>query len=392
MPTSFIRLSTLIILLFYNGAIFGMISSNTAPLNFFSQGTDFIKIKIFPLLLGNNRLNLRATCTTLVNDQEFYRIYNQFNNEKKQIASSCAFLHCIKEKKYEEVKWFLKNEIHNPLFNIHYPYNCIEYFVINPLRLIEAKDLKMKKLFADYHYDEEKFVESLKKNQKKYREPAKLNEKLQSWQRTSHHKKKFIEGFDPISNTYKKTITVKEFTVIKLFPLIRTNCYSKSILAACIGDINCFKEAMKDMTGWDFMSIHCTILLSIFAAFKNKDLNLIKFILTQLPFYSPDEHRKNDITELLSYFLLNTPVEYSTDLKISKDICFEDRHIQWIKQLIQEGIFTAIPKMIENNKDNNKQIKEVYKTLVSSIYESFDKETTDQREKAKIDNKACLIQ
>jgi len=149
---------------------------------------------------------------------------------------------------------------------------------------------------------------------------------------------------------------------------------------------------MKDMTGWDFMSIHCTILLSIFAAFKNKDLNLIKFILTQLPFYSPDEHRKNDITELLSYFLLNTPVEYSTDLKISKDICFEDRHIQWIKQLIQEGIFTAIPKMIENNKDNNKQIKEVYKTLVSSIYESFDKETTDQREKAKIDNKACLIQ
>ena len=46
--------------------------------------------------------------------------------------------------------------------------------------------------------------------------------------------------------------------------------------------------------------------------------------------------------------------------------------------------------MIKNNKDN-KQIKEVYKTLVSSIYE-IDPETEDQRKKAQIKNKVCLIQ
>jgi len=383
------------IVLLCHDPLFGMELSNNEKkfiLNFFSQGIDFIKKEYFPLLPYKEKLNLRATCmvlfTTLPNDQQFYDIYNQYNDGKKQIAPSCAFLDCIKKKKYKEVEWFLKNEIHNPLFNIHYPNNCIEYFALNPLVLIEANDLKMKELFAAYRYDEKKFVESLKKIQEKYCVPVALNEKLTNWERTSHYKNGFIKGFDPISNTC--TIkSVREFRITSLFPLLRTNCHFKSILAACIGDINCFKEEIKDMVALgDFIFIHCTTLLSIFAAFKNKDLDLIRFILTQPSLYT--EHIKSDTAELLSYFLLNTPVENSKDLTISKDICFEDRHIQWIKQLIQEGIFTAVPKMIKNNKDN-KQIKEVYKTLVSSIYE-IDPETEDQRKKAQIKNKVCLIQ
>ena len=126
MPTSLIRLSTLIILLLCNETVFGMIPSNTAPLNFFSQGRNFIEKGYFPLLPCKDKLNLRATCTTLANNQQFDTMYNQFNDGTKQIAASCAFLHCIKEKKYQEVEWFLKNEIHGCRLN--YFINCI-FFV-----------------------------------------------------------------------------------------------------------------------------------------------------------------------------------------------------------------------------------------------------------------------
>ena len=392
MPTNFIKISTLIILLFYNETVFGMMSSNTAPLNFFSQGIDFIEKKYFPLLPCKDKLNLRATCIalaiTLTNDQ-FSKIYNQFNDEKKQIASSCAFLHCIKEKKYQEVEWFLKNEIHNPLFNIGYLDNDIKYFAINPLELIENNDLKMKELFAAYHYDTEKFVKSLKKIQEKYCEPFRLNEKLQNWQRASNDRNIFGKTIDPISNDYNKTISAREYREKELFYLIHTDYSSKLIVAACIGDLVCFNNeliAYEDrlcLTTWDFLSMYQAIVLSLFAAIKNKDLDLIRFILTQ-PLYADD--MKSDISGLLSYFLLNTPVEYSEYLIISKDKCFEGKHIQWIKQLIEEDMFTAIPKMIKNNKDNE-QIKEIYELLMSNIYGTF-----NQREKVKKYNKFCLIQ
>ena len=378
MFTSFFRFSALMIVLLCNETIFGMISS-TPQLNFFSQKTDVIKNEIIPLLSGSDRLNLRLTCTTLANnqlllanDQQFYDIYNQYNDEKKQITSSCAFLDCINKGKYQEVKWFLKNEIHNPLFHITYNhYNHIEYWAINPFKLIKADDLTMKKLFATYHYDEEKFVESLKRIQEKYCVPVKLNEKLQEWQRASNDKNIHGGKIDPTSNVYKNTISAKERIKEELFCLIQTDCSSQLILAACIGDMNCFNQAMIDyenknnnhsekISYGDARSIRCNILLSIVAAFKNKDLDLIKFILKQ-PLYV--KHMESDIIGLLSYFLLNTPVENSAKIKISKDKCFDDRHIQWIKQLIQEGMFTRIPKMIEKNKDNNKHIEEIYKTL-----------------------------
>jgi hypothetical protein len=93
------------------------------------------------------------------------------------------------------------------------------------------------------------------------------------------------------------------------------------------------------------------------------------------------EHIKSNISELLSYFLLNTPVEGSDVLKISKDKCFKDKHIEWIKQLIHEGMFTKIPTMIENNKDNNKQIKEIYEILSQKLMD--DQVSRNQKEKAK---------
>jgi hypothetical protein len=257
----------------------------------------------------------------------------------------------------------------------------MEYLAINPFKLIEANDLQMKELFATYHYDEEKFVKSLKKIQEKHCEPVKLNKKLQKWQCASNNNSILGEIIDPTSNIFKNRISEKEYAKKKLCFLIKTDCSSQLILAACSRDIKCFDKVMIDYNknnNISFRSKNCTMLLSIFAAFKNKDLDFIKCILKQ-PFYI--DNMKSNIFGLLPYFLLNTPVENSADLKISNDKCFENKHIQWIKQLIQEGMFTAIPTMIENNKDNNKHIKEIYETLNQKLIDQKAKENEQKLDK-----------
>ncbi len=311
----------------------------------------------------------------LKNDDQYFNIYSQYNDEKKQISPTCAFLDCVYKKKYKEVEWFLKNKIHNPLFNIYYEhgrisFDNIKYFAINSLDLIAKNDLKMQKLFTTYKYNQEKFFISLREIQEQCCKDLGLgdlvlNEHLKEWQQASDIKTINEETIDLTSNNLKEKLSAKEYWHKKL---VNTDCYHELILAACIGDIDCFDRLMQNCNEkTENRNIYWSIFLSIFAAVKNKDLNFIEFILQkplcflQKPFYF--ERIKSDAKGLLSAYLLNTFAEWAQELEIFNHKHFSNERIAWIKKLIEIGMFTQMPTMIDKNQCKNRQINEIYKAI-----------------------------
>ncbi len=335
----------------------------------------------------SDRLNLRETCKYfgLYFQDIFNDTFQQIFSAYQKISFSCVFLHCVDKKKYKEVEWFLKNkEMHKPLFYIHYIYNNyfynkqyannysssdkLEYFAICPLDLIEKNDLKMQELFRAYNYNKEKFFNSLKEDQEQYGKPEILNTYLQELQQASAVKTIDEETINLKSNNLKEKLSAKEYLELELHKnLINIDCYHELILAACIGDIESFSKLIEDCNKEEYSKIYHSIYLSIVAAVKNKDLNFIQFVLKQ-KFYIEEINSNvrsllNDMPSLLSGYLLNTFVEWARILNISSEKRFSSERITWIKKLIEIGMFTQMPKMIEKNKNTNEQIKEIYNKI-----------------------------
>jgi uncharacterized protein YcgL (UPF0745 family) len=375
MVARFIKLNILIIILFCNKAVFGMMSKNLSPLEDENLIHEIVSNCSF-----NKQLELRLVCKTFANqDKIFVNICKDYYD--KQTSMACVLLNYVHKNDHKKVEWFVNNNQVKILCVVHNFHNdtkwLSEYHCIDPRCILPIKNeynmpinAEMKDIFSKY--SDKDFFKSIQAAQKKITEQGYFNQLMQRRDACIN------ENIGLNALLYRTVFLTNKY--------INDNL----VIMACSGNIDGFNKELNKHNKFISensenneqqiqeykKSINCQQNMSLvwLAALENGDISFINNLLLHQDYkdHIQDTDNRNN---LLSFLILNTAIENVQNLKLDDNIIFSKNRINKVIKLINLGFLSSKPPyfsssipFIDNNKNNNSDINKISEALKQQIF------------------------